>query len=102
MIEITGLPAILALLAPFFVLAIVIARLYRRSPPPERAPEGKHEMLRATYSDRPLADPPSGEASGAGAAGGRGQPVDWALRIRSAEAGNDHAALAGLHLSAAR
>ncbi len=94
MIEISGLPAILTLLAPFVLLLIVMTRLHRSKRAPKKpAPEA----LRAMPSE---AAAPA--APGAMIADERPQPVDWALRIRSAEASNDQAALAGLYLSYAQ
>jgi hypothetical protein len=88
-IELTGLPAILALLAPIVVLVLVIVRL-RRAPVPEPGlrPEAARAVSGEAAAPAPAAEPPA--------------PVDWALRIRSAEAASDHGALAALYLSYAQ
>ncbi len=92
-IEISGLPALIALLVPVVVLVFVIVRLGRRQPS-EPPPERKAETLRAIPGEAIVAKPKTVEE--------KPQPVDWALRIRSAEASDDQAALAGLYLSFAQ
>ena len=94
MIEISGLPAILTLLAPFVLLLIVMIRLRRSKQAPKQP---SPETFRAVPSE---ATAPA--APGAEIVDKAPQPVDWALRIRSAEASNDQAALAGLYLSYAQ
>lgn len=92
-IEITGLPALIALLVPVAVLVFVVVRLGRMppEPPSEKTAETLHAIPGDAISKRKtktVREEP--------------QPVDWALRIRSAEAGNDPAALASLYLSFAQ
>lgn len=98
-IEISGLPATIALLAPFVALLIVIVRLHR-TPAPRRRPEREEDAPRAG----PGAPPPEAATADAGVVpdAGRRPAVDWAARIRTAEAADDHASLAGLYLSFAR
>jgi len=95
-IEIGGLPAILILLAPFAVLLIVIARLYRRRETPAPAPQSRPETPGAVAAGAsevpaPLVTPRDDP-----------EPADWAGRIRRAAAEDDQATLAHLCLSAAR
>lgn len=99
LIEIGGLPAMLALLVPVVVLVIVIVRVYRRQPPPVSRPKPEADVLR-TVPDGSAARPAVDHE--AETAIGKPEPVDWVLRIRSAEAGNDPSAVAELYLSFAR
>lgn len=93
-IEISGLPALVVLLVPVVVLLVVILRLYRASPP--AAPATTRETLHAVPAAAAARSGPAAPAVP------EPQPLDWALRIRSAEASNDQAALASLYLSVAR
>lgn len=95
-IEVTGLAATLALLAPFAVLAVVVARLRRASRPRQsetRTAETPREApprdVAALPQPRRTPPPPAEQA-------------DWPARIGKAEAAGDHAALAGLYLALAR
>jgi hypothetical protein len=100
-IEIGGLSATLALLAPFVVLLVVIV-LLRRPPAPQAARTGAG-MLRAMSPDMSPAMSPDGPAVPERTRERIEHPtVDWAASIRSAEAASDHGALAGLYLSFAR
>lgn len=94
-IEITGVPALVVFLAPLVVLLVAILRVYRARPP--IAPKTTNEALHAI---------PEAEAMKSATATTKDpeplQAVDWDLRIRSAEASNDQAALASLYLAAAR
>lgn len=94
-IEITGIPALIALLVPVAVLVFVIVRLARMAPPSEPPPEKNIETLHAIPGEaiskrktKTVQEKP--------------RPVDWASRIRSAEASSDRAALASLYLSFAQ
>lgn len=97
-IEISGLPALLLLLAPFAILLIVIVCLRgsRPSPPPVR----ESEMQRAIPAAEELAPAPA--TAGSGPAPIAEPSVDWPARIKSAESAGDHAALAVSYLSFAR
>lgn len=89
-IEITGLPGILLLLAPFVLLAIVVIRSHRAtSPAPIRAPQQATEMLRAI----PPIDTLPPEVA---------RPADLPERIAAAQAAKDQATLAALYLELAR
>lgn len=90
-IDFSGLFATIAVLAILIVLVVVIVRLRRQ------APARKAEMLRS------IPAVPTRPSDGAV----RQEPVvepapDWPGLIKQAEAENDHAALAGLHLAFAR
>lgn len=96
LIEVSGLPAALILLAPVAILLIVIARLYRRPGAPGPAPQARPETPGAVPAGTSAAPAP------VGALRNDAPPDDWAVRIRSATAENDQAALAHLCLSAAQ
>lgn len=86
-IEITGLPALLALLAPIAILVFVIVRLRSLPDSENAAPRRAAEPLTAIPSIKPA--PPK-------------ERIDWPARIKKAEAANDLAALPSLYLSLAR
>lgn len=88
-IEISGLPALVALLAPFAVLIFVIVWL-RRAPDAPHAAEHGAERRAEPLTAISAAPAPAKE------------PVDWAGRIEKAEAANDEVALPALYLSLAR
>ncbi len=101
-IEVTGWAGKLLLLLPIVVLLIVILRLEwprrsKKKPKPENAiqraiPDGAlPTAARHQPESEPL--PPAPESVAI---------VDWAERVRTAEAGGDHAALPGLYLSFAK
>ncbi|HYD15637.1 MAG TPA: hypothetical protein VEA77_04495 [Hyphomicrobium sp.] len=87
-IEITGLPGIAFLLAPFVVLLIVIIRSHRAKPPVP-APKQATEMLR----EIPPVDTLPPEVA---------RPADLSERIKAAEAAKDQSTLAALYLELAR
>lgn len=113
MIEITGVPALTALLAPFVVLLIVIFRLRRTHTEHRQVPKTATEPLRAIPDLEAFAPGPEPPATATGAAPSPAagmvaaavpQPaaVGWAERVASAGAAGDQQALAGLYLSWAR
>lgn len=89
-IEITGLPALLALVAPIAILVFVIVWL-RRAPQPR-------ETVALKRAAEPLTAIPAGALKPAPSK----ERVDWPARIETAEAANDQTALPGLYLSLAR
>lgn len=96
MIEISGLPALVALLAPFAVLLVVILWLRRPPSAPEpSAPQAAAEVFRAVPPLDTL--PPAADVAPAPA-----PPVDWAARVAGAEAAGDQRALASAYLAYAR
>jgi len=97
-IEISGLPALLLLLAPFVALLIVIARWHR--PRPKLRPAKDGGMLRAVPAAGKVAPTPA--IAGARPAPVAEPPVDWLARIENAERAGDHAALAVSYLALAR
>src|SRR5690606_29466970 len=93
-IEISGLPALLLLLAPFVALLIVIARWHR--PRPKLRPASDGVMLRAVPADGMEAPTPA--IAGARPAPVEDPPVEWLARIENAERAGDLAALAESYL----
>lgn len=105
MIEVSGLPAVIALLVPFAVLLIVI--LYARrsvAPTPAPAPQTalETEMFRAVPAGGALAPATAAAPPLARETAHPPSKHELAARIAEAEAANDHGAVAGLYLDYAR
>lgn len=99
MIEVGGLPALIALLGPFAVLLVVVL-LVRRLPaaPPESASEA--EASRAGRETRPPATDTAAAPKAAEAAGDRGTAAGHYLACARAELAQGRAETAAGHLRA--
>lgn len=101
-IEITGLPAILAVLLPIAVLVFVVLR-YARAPASGAEPTRPSEQILRALPDTSVLNPEAAsqmQAETADAASDR--PSAWEQRIEAAKAANDHSGLAVVYLEYAR